>query len=241
MIGLMLGEMMAAPPTPWGQIAMESVANQAPRPRRHFTFTTVHLLFVSAFLVTFISHIFASRELHELKGLEKEVKKLRGELGYFKVDDPTKCYVICAPQVEKDTFTFRLYLPPGHNYVKRNNAELFDPTAVKDDGEFTFHIRVSSDQSGTIQIEEDGLSSSSNIPISRLGSDGSRTKLYYFPYPEHYQRLTEIKPGEPIRLIRVKITDFKNISENEEIDIWLENPSNPLNRKEEKKSVEVER
>lgn len=219
---------------------MESPAVDRRSPRRPFTFTTVNLVLVSALLVTFISHIFASRELHELKALEKEVQKLRGELGYFEVDDPTKCYVVCAPQTEKDTFTFRLYLPPGHKYVWNSSYSLHESHPVKGDGMLNYSVRIDRSNSELLQLYEGGLGHWSAVPLDSLKTSQPRSKQFFTFHPEHYKNRRELKAGEPIKLLSIGFINENRPIKHDRIEIWLEEPGNPLKSEKEEELVDVE-
>lgn len=52
----------------------------------------------------------------EVGPLRAEVRRLRSEVGSLTIEDPTKAYGISIPTFEKNTWKWRLYLPPGGKY-----------------------------------------------------------------------------------------------------------------------------
>jgi hypothetical protein len=219
---------------------MELSAHSPQRARRSFTFTTVNLLFATAFIITIVSHIFASRELHELKGLEREVQKLRGELGYFEPNDSAKCYVTCAPQIEKDAFTFRLYLPPGHQYVWKSSYRSHNARPVRLDGMLNYQIRIDRSNSELLRLDESGFGHWTSIPLDGLKTSEPRSKQFFTFHPEHYKNVREFKVGEPIKLISIGFINENRPIQHDQIEIWLEEPNNPLKREKEDEPVDVE-
>jgi hypothetical protein len=59
------------------------------------------------------------QQWREVEPLRQEVRRLRTELGYLVIEDPTKVYAIRAQSIEAiepNTWRWRLYLPPGGKY-----------------------------------------------------------------------------------------------------------------------------
>lgn len=191
-------------------------------------------MLASALLVTAISHWFASRELYRInQELKPELRRLREYLGEFEVEDRTKCYAICEPQVEKGTFVFRLYLPPEHRYVKHNSLNQWPPLAITNVGEMTFKVHVNDAPAGMIDIVESGFGKWSTTSSGDRAPDKSWIKMYSSVTPSHYRNLTEIKRGEPIRLLEIQVRKASDGAKHEKIEIWLEEPGNPLKRNDE--------
>jgi hypothetical protein len=59
------------------------------------------------------------QQWREVEPLRQEVRRLRTELGYLVIEDPTKVHAIRAQSIEAiepNTWRWRLYLPPGETY-----------------------------------------------------------------------------------------------------------------------------
>jgi len=54
---------------------------------------------------------------HKVDPLQSEVRRLRAEVGYLSIDDPTKAYGIAVASSEENTWRWRIHLPPGTKYV----------------------------------------------------------------------------------------------------------------------------
>src|SRR5947207_15917846 len=52
----------------------------------------------------------------EVGPLRAENRRMRDELGYLSIDDPTKAYAIQLKTVGDEPWKWRVYLPPGGKY-----------------------------------------------------------------------------------------------------------------------------
>jgi hypothetical protein len=73
---------------------------------------------LTAFLLITIAGlaIDVALQWHELRPLRADNRRMRDELGYLNIDDPTKAYAIQLKNLGDEPWKWRIYLPPGGKY-----------------------------------------------------------------------------------------------------------------------------
>jgi hypothetical protein len=84
-----------------------------PRLRPRFSLLTALLLMTIVGMAIVIARLWRG-----VGPLHEQVRRMRAELGYLNVDDPTQAYAIALPTDEPRHWKWRIYLPPGLNYRK---------------------------------------------------------------------------------------------------------------------------
>jgi hypothetical protein len=87
-------------------------------PRAKFSLRT--LLVLVAVICFAIGSYVVGRKLSDA---DREIRKLRNEVGVLTVDDPTKVHVIAVNVDEPNTWRWRLFIPKGHKYSWNIAAE----------------------------------------------------------------------------------------------------------------------
>ena len=86
------------------------------RPR--FSLRTFFLV-VTAVCFAVGLYVFGKRYIE----IQREVRKLRSEVGYLTIDDPSKVHVLAIDTGEPDTWRWRIFIPQGHRYSWHIAAE----------------------------------------------------------------------------------------------------------------------
>src|SRR5678816_3137100 len=79
-------------------------------PASRWTFSLRTMLLVGTVIVLAVSHLVTTRRL---KVATEEVHKLRQEVGYLDVADPSRVHAVQVPTLETMTWKWKLHLPPG--------------------------------------------------------------------------------------------------------------------------------
>src|SRR3954462_9081750 len=82
-----------------------------PRFRPRFSLLTVILLMTVVGLTIIVAMFW-----REIGPLRADNRRMRDELGYLNIDDPTKAYAVQLKTLGDDTWKWRIYLPPGGKY-----------------------------------------------------------------------------------------------------------------------------
>ncbi len=80
---------------------------------RRLRFSLRTLLVATTFLAMALTIVILAMKLFPLQA---EVQRLRNEVGYLTVDDPTKVHAIRVATVKDGTFRYRIWIPNGGNY-----------------------------------------------------------------------------------------------------------------------------
>jgi hypothetical protein len=204
----------------------------AVKSNNRFAFSLLNLFLGSALFVAVLSHVVASRELHQIKA---EVKKLRTELGYLDIRDPKKCYVTYVPQLEEGAYLFRIYLPPGHGYSRKYSVESKSKNgeskvggvgSISESGELTIRAKFYRDEAGATRLTISGSGSTSNFNCaldSALASSSRGSTTATAPSNE----TKEIEPGDPIELLSMTVEKSGEPEIRDTIKLWLEDSSAP--------------
>ena len=83
-----------------------------PRIRPRISLLTLLLLTAIAAMAIVIAQLW-----REVGPLRAEVRRLRSEVGYLTIEDPTKAYAISVPTFEENSWRWRIFLPPGRMYA----------------------------------------------------------------------------------------------------------------------------
>lgn len=130
-----------------------------------------------AFLLTLFvlsligSNLYVSWKWRESRG---EIDRLREEMGWLKIDDPTRIYVRQVDSWDPLSWAWRIYLPPGERWVHAGSGAVAETglktsfgasTALQPrtrrggagppdplDCEFTLTARIERDQRGNLQL-----------------------------------------------------------------------------------------
>jgi hypothetical protein len=97
----------------------------APSPTRRLQFTLLNLVLLLTTAAAVVGLFAAYRRISEtaaryeriLAALRTENKQLREEGGFLTVEDPSRAYAIRLREREPRSWTYRVHLPPGRNYV----------------------------------------------------------------------------------------------------------------------------
>ncbi|QDU57146.1 hypothetical protein [Aeoliella mucimassa] len=85
------------------------------RPRRLFRFSLLTMVLLTTIIGLVITVVLQQAKLAPM---EAENKRMRNELGIFKIEDPEKIHVIRVPTEDNAPRKYRVYLPPGRKYVR---------------------------------------------------------------------------------------------------------------------------
>jgi hypothetical protein len=164
---------------------------------------------------------------HEVGPLRAEVHKLRTELGYLNIDDPTRAYAIDLPTADSRRWKWRIYLPPEikHRFCcysgtlpsptefvgaawfdrVRNGGIGAGSSCSFNSGEFTFEVA----------LETEG--ESWHVITKGSGGHGAGRSSIYLPSDDWLsskegglmssgigaRNQTTFQPGDPILLLKV--------------------------------------
>jgi len=191
------------------------------------SFSLLNLLLGSALLVAVISHVVASRELNQLKA---QVRKLRNELGYLEIADPSKCYARNVPQLEDQSYLFRIYLPPGKRYELRNKLVSKTPFGlansqgggtIAESGELTVRCKLYRNEAGDIHIsiQGPGMGAEKRIGGNSAFSVASKSIVAQTPPSDESK---EYDPNAPIPLLTLKATSSDAPNVSDDFTLWLQ-------------------
>lgn len=197
-----------------------------------FSFSLLNFLLGTALLVAVISHVVASRQLNQVNA---EVRKLRAELGFLNIEDPKKGYVIYVPQLEQNSYLFRIYLPPGHSYSRRFDLESKTQHGVSsnggsgtigESGEMTLLVKIFKNEAGEIQLAMQGLGSGSSMRFAKdsaIAAMSHSTRASTAPSKE--SKAFEL--GERVELLSLEVVKVGEPPAKDILKIWLEDTSAP--------------
>src|SRR6185436_3135668 len=82
-------------------------------PHSRWTFSLRTMLLVGVLIVLAVSHLVTTWRLKEASS---ELQKLREEVGYLDVADPSRIHAVQVSTLETLTWKWKLHLPPGQQY-----------------------------------------------------------------------------------------------------------------------------
>ena len=90
--------------------------NVTASPQRRWQFSLRATLLIIALVVVVISHIKTTLDLQEARRTVEQqaidIDLMRGELGIFEIEDPSKVHVLFIRLNQPDAYRYRVYLPP---------------------------------------------------------------------------------------------------------------------------------
>lgn len=84
-----------------------------PKPKRRPRVSLLSLFLLTALVATSITTVMLWREVGPLRS---EVSRLRVETGQLTVTDPKRIYAVAIDTMEPDSWKWRVYWPPGHDF-----------------------------------------------------------------------------------------------------------------------------
>jgi hypothetical protein len=176
-------------------------------PRIRFSLKTLFVVLLIGTLAG--SHMFTS---YRLKQTHDENVKLRTELGYLTIEDPSKVHVVGLATHEDLTWQWRVYVPEGARVVLKTATDHVPEYGLPEDwhmasecppGEYLLTAAVRRDREGNWQLKVagGGIRLRSNIPepMTKWLDDRAATKFWTAGGGG-----TETKEdGKPLRLLRL--------------------------------------
>lgn len=96
------------------------------------------------------------QQWREIGPLRAEVRRMRNELGYLLVDDPSRAYVIGMRSFENDSWKWRIYLPPGGKYALCERSGRFPSRATHSEDSWFDEVRNSASGMGSTSFNMEG-------------------------------------------------------------------------------------
>lgn len=154
--------------------------------RRKLQFSLLNMLFVVTTLAAFVGLYSSWQTIRRLTEGHQQIlaenKELRAEQGVLTIEDPTKVQAIRIADPRDDVWSYRVYLPPGHQYYlagQANNLPLnrkpprFGPGAPPGPSST---VSGRSDRGGTMIAS--GCSSGEHLVSIALSRNDRREKYY---------------------------------------------------------------
>ena len=175
--------------------------------RIRFSLKSLLLFLLTATLAA--SNLFTS---HRLKRVNDENVRLRHELGYLTIEDPSKLNVVALPAYEELTWRWRVYVPEGSKLVlkeaTRNIPEFgipaeWDARILLSPGEYLATAAVRRDRLGKWQLRLSAGGSSTRTPIREASSWWLDQKTGISSIGAGDAATEAKRPDKPLRLLRV--------------------------------------
>ncbi len=181
--------------------------------RRQFSLSK--LLWLTLLVGLGLGYFVLSRRLVEQ---QRELVRLREEVGYFAVEDPGKIHVLSVPLHDAGDWKWKLYLPPGSKWNVRCSSNQISPAGYQTadgpgvqmtcpTGQFTLQAFLSRDIDGArhFSLRIDGVTSSFTL------SDVQAKERFDPPTSEYNlagsPAMEQLEPAERVQLLRLRVNE----------------------------------